>query len=365
MERISQILDNLTKIKSPSGKENQMGEYLQSAYKKYVDRIVIDNRGNVFFHKDALHSKNCKNVMILAHMDTIGVMVTHVEENGYLRIDKIGGINNSVLLGKKIEFVKENQIIPGIVGCIPPHVKGNDNISNDMSELWVDIGARNKEEALKIISIGDYGIISSEPTLLSNNMIGMGALDNKSSLCVMLSVIEKLSNIKFDKLNLSFVASTQEEIGLRGSSAIGHAHSPDIVIVLDVTHSTDFPGMKKAIYGDIKLGEGPVIPISPDTTEEIQNKLKSVASEIGIDYQIQAFSHPIGTDTNSLHKDNIKTKIGLLCIPCRYMHSSYEVVSLIDISGTYQLLIKTISDLNSVVLDEPSIHHPIGAIHEE
>lgn len=365
MERIQQILEDLSIINSPSGREKQMGEYLLSAYGKFADRAEIDNRGNVLFHKDAIHHENCEELMILAHMDTIGVIVTHVEENGFLRIDKIGGITNSILLGKKIQFVKGNKCVFGIVGSIPPHVKINDNNSFNMSDLWVDIGARNKEEALKIISIGDYGIMTSEFTNLSNNLVGMGALDNKSSLCIMLSVLEALSNIRLERLNLIFVATTQEEIGLHGSSAISHTYFPDRIIVLDVTHASDFPGMKKAIYGDIKLGNGPVIPVSPDTTEEIQNELRIVAAKNGVDYQIQAFSHPIGTDTNALHKNTIISKVGLVCIPCRYMHSSYEVTSTKDIQDASKILLKLIEVLDSVELDEPYSHHPIGAIHEE
>lgn len=335
---IYQLLCELSNFDSPSGNETEFGEYIISEFSKYAFKSEIDTRGNVYFYKNASNPECAQTLMIMAHMDTIGVIVTHIEDNGYLRIDKIGGIDSTILAGRKIRFYANGKTLYGIVGAIPPHVKKNDKTLYEITDLWVDIGANNKEDAMKTISVGDYGTIQSEPTNMLHNFVSTGKLDNKVGLCIMLLLLKYFGKINIKNINIIFVASVQEEIGKRGASAICHSASPDTIIVLDVTHSSDYYGVNKAIYGNVKAGEGPVFPISPDTTSEIQSTFKEIAYANNLKYQIQAFSRPVGTDTDPLQKHNANSKIGLLCIPCRYMHSPYEVCSVTDIDTAIKIL---------------------------
>lgn len=193
----------------------------------------------------------------------------------------------------------------------------------------------------------------------------LSAADNKVGITILLSILSELVGKELENLDIIYVASSQEEIGLRGASALCQEYQPDYAIVLDVTHSSDYHGIKKAIYGDIKLGNGPVIPISADSSKVLQSFIRGIAIRNGIPHQIQAFARPTGTDLNAIQLRQQHTLTGLIAVPCRYMHSPNEVVSIKDIEDASNILTRSIEELDSVELDEPNDYRPIGTIPEE
>ncbi len=174
----------------------------------------------------------------------------------------------------------------------------------------------------------------------------MRAADNRTGLAIIIYLLEALRNYSLNRTNLTCVASVQEEIGLRGSTALCMDYSPDYIIVLDVTHATDYPGIKKSIYGDIKLGHGPVIPISPDSSKDLQFFIQKTAIQNNISYQVQAFARPTSTDLNAINMRFKQAQTGLICVPCRYMHSPCEIISITDIKNTVSILLNFILQLN-------------------
>lgn len=361
---VRDILVKLSEIPSPSSNEEMMRQYIISNFGMLVDKFSIDAHGNLFLMKFGT-SKVKKTLMIVAHMDEIGIIVTHIDENGLIRFDKIGGVDANTLIGHRVNLLTSHGVIHGVIGAIPPHIKKETNQKIEISDLWIDLGATSKLEASSIVSIGDVGVIKYGFSSLLGNNITLSAADNKVGITILLYTLTMLTRKELDNLDIIYIGSAQEEIGLRGASVLCQEYQPDCAIVLDVTHSSDYPGIKKAIYGDIKLGAGPVIPVSADSSKVLQSFIRGIATRDSIPYQIQAFARPTGTDLNAIQLRQQHTLTGLICVPCRYMHSPNEVVSLKDIEDASNLLTRSIEELNSVELDEPNNYHPIGTIPEE
>ncbi len=343
---IQNILSKLSTISSPSANEEQMHKHLISCCGSYVDTFSTDTRNNLILIKHGTNNVR-KTLMIVAHMDEIGIIITYIEENGLLRFDKIGGVDVSVLIGNKVKIRTKDGYIIGVIGSLPPHIKSDKNQKIEISDLWIDVGATNKMEAQKHVCIGATGVVIGGIEELLSDTISMRAADNKTGLAIIISLLESLKGTTLNRINLICVASVQEEIGLRGATALCVDCHPDYIIVLDVTHASDYPGIKKSIYGDIKLGHGPVIPISPDSSKDLQSLIRDTAIHNNIPYQIQAFAKATSTDLNAISMRVQQTKTGLICVPCRYMHSPNEIVSLTDIQNIVQILSHLIFELDS------------------
>lgn len=358
------ILVKLCEIPSPSTNEGMMRQHIVSNFGELVDKYSTDARGNLFLRKCG-SNKVKKKLIVVAHMDEVGIIITYIEENGLVRFDKIGGLDANTLIGHQVKLLTISGIIEGVIGAVPPHVKKEYNQKTEISDLWIDLGATNKLEASSIVNIGDVGFIKYGFSELLGNKISLSAADNKVGITVLMSTLSKLSGKELDNLDITYIASSQEEIGLRGASVLCQEYQPDYAIVIDVTHSSDYPGIKKAIYGDVKLGNGPVIPVSADSSKVLQSFFRSIATRNNIPHQIQAFARPTGTDLNAIQLRQQHTLTGLICVPCRYMHSPNEVVSIKDIEDASDVLTRSIEELNSVILDEPNDYRPIGSIPEE
>lgn len=342
---IQKILSEFMLIPSPSANEDHMRKKIISYIESYVDNISTDALGNLCLLNSG-YGNNRKSLMIVAHMDEIGIIITHVDDNGFIRFDNIGGVDSNILIGREVQIITNNGIITGVIGAISPNIKKDIAKKVEVSDLWIDMGYRDKNEALTYVEIGNTGVIKSDFTELHNDRIAMRSADNKVGLTILVSLLSKLNDNRLVNLDTIIVASTQEEIGLRGAAALCEKYHPDYTIVLDVTHATDSPGINKYIYGDIKLGNGPVIPTSADSSKEFQILIKSIAQKNNIPYQIQAFARATGTDLNAIQLKQSLTQTGLLCVPCRYMHTPYEVVSIRDIENTIQILLHLIKELD-------------------
>lgn len=302
--------------------------------KPFVSEVCTDALGNVIAHK----SGEGKRVMLVAHYDVVCLMVSHIDDNGFLYVKPAGCIDVSILPARKVIVRHENRSITGIIGKKPVHLIREEQKSKATYEnLWIDIGVKNQVEALQMVSKGDYAYFSSEYEDLPNNLITGAYLDNQVGLNVLLKLAEQLDK-KEISWDVYFVASNHEEIGMRGASVVAQSIKPAVCICIDVTHAVDYPTMNVICDGDIKLGEGCVLAKGPDIYPILFKSLEETAIKHKIMYQVKASPYPTGTDANVIQLSGEGIKTAVVSIPCRYMHTPHEICSKNDIESAIRII---------------------------
>lgn len=343
MKSVHEVLSLLVSISAPSGYEIPIISFLKSQVSAFPNLLIEEDvLGNLIVKKKGTSNRT---IMLVAHCDEIGLTVKYIDEQGFISFTPIGGVDATLLKGKVVEIRHGVKSVKGVIGARPIHMSRTaKEIKNiDFSDLWIDIGAKNKEDAINLVSIGDPISFEVNYTELSNDLVVSKGLDNRSGVAVLLHIMKSIYDVNLDN-NIVFVFSVQEELGLRGVITAGYYVNPDIAIVIDVTHATDYPTINRNIYGDIHLGDGPVIPIGANFSMQIQNKLKSIAEKKGIPYQLDAIPGYSGTDAAELQLQRGGCLSGLVSIPCRYMHTPTEIISSNDIAFTAAILLDFIKD---------------------
>lgn len=311
------------------------GDLFCNYISSYVNEVIKDVIGNIIAHKQS-HSN--KKLMLVAHADEIGLMITYIDERGFLYFQPIGTIDLNILHGLKVEVKGKNENIIGVIGKKPIHLQRQiEGHKISLEELWIDIGAKNREDALSKIEIGAIAGFCSPLTKLSNDIITAKAMDDRAGLAVLLEVAKLLKDVHTD-YDIYFVASSQEEIGFRGAQVVANNIKPDIAIIVDVTHATDYPTCSVICDNDIKLGLGSVLKIGPDVDKDINLELKEIAEESSIPYQMEASPYPSGTDANCIQISGTGVKTALVSIPCRYMHTPNEIISILDVNSAVNII---------------------------
>ena len=302
--------------------------------KPNVSEACIDVLGNIIAHKSGVG----KRIMLVAHHDVVCLMVSNIDENGFLYVKPAGYIDVSILQARKVIIRHGEKSIIGIIGKRPIHlIRDNDSGKVAFENLWVDIGAKSRSEALQMVSKGDYAYFCPDYETMPNNTITGSYLDDQVGLNVLLKLAEQLS-IKAMNWDAYFVASNHEEVGMRGAPVVAHSIRPDICICIDVTHATDYPSMNIISDGDVKLGQGCVLAKGPDIYPALFNELEMVAIKQNIMYQIEVSPYPTGTDANVIQLSGNGVKTAVVAIPCRYMHTPNEVCSVNDIEAAINLI---------------------------
>lgn len=302
--------------------------------KPFVSEVYTDALGNVIAHKSGAG----KRMMLIAHYDVVRLMVSYIDENGFLYVKPAGCIDISVLPARRVVIIHENKRITGIIGKKPVHlIREEQNTKATYENLWIDIGAKSLSEALQMVSKGDYAYFCSEYEDLSNSLITGSYLDNQVGLNVLLKLAEQLDKEEIS-WDVYFVASNHEEIGMRGASVAAQSIKPDACICIDVTHATDYPTMNVISDGDIKLGKGCVLVKGPDIFPALFNSLADIAIKHKIMYQVEASPYPTGTDANVIQISGDGVKTAVASIPCRYMHTPHEVCSKKDIESAISII---------------------------
>lgn len=302
--------------------------------KPVVDEIHTDVVGNVIAHKRG----SGKKLMLIAHHDVVKLMVTYIDNNGFLYFKPSGVIDASILPARKIIIRHSGQSVIGIIGKKPIHLQREDGTAKiTFEDLWIDIGAVNKEEALAMVDIGDYAFYSSANEEMPHGLITCGGLDDYAGLCVLMNVAESIkdSPVPWD---IYFVASNFEEIGMRGAQVAANAIKPDYCIAIDVAHATDYPTMNPIRDGDIYLNKGCVLSYGPNVDNSLLTQLRDLTKQNEIKYQIEASPYPTGTDANVVQVSASGIMTAIVSIPCRYMHTPYEIVSVHDINSATDLI---------------------------
>lgn len=331
------ILKDLLMTPSPSGSEQPIIKKMAMFLKDYIDELTIDNYGNLIALKYGANSN--KKLMLAAHADEVGMMVTHIDNNGFLSFQEIGGIDTNLLPGQRVEIHNHQGVVTGIIGKKPIHLQDRDAKAKDYDaeDLWIDIAAKDKEEAESKVEVGDYITYQTQPVVLQHDVWTSKALDDKVGLLTLVEVAKALDG-KQPAMDVYFVASVQEELGARGIRTAALGINPDYGIAIDVTHATDYPTCSPQKSGEIKVGNGIVIAKGPNINKTIGRKFIDLAKQQNIKYQIEPIARPTGTDANFMQVSGTGVKTALLSIPCRYMHSPNEIVSLVDVNEGVRLL---------------------------
>lgn len=331
------ILKDLLMTPSPSGSEQPIIKKMAMFLKDYIDELTIDNYGNLIALKYGANSN--KKLMLAAHADEVGMMVTHIDNNGFLSFQEIGGIDTNLLPGQRVEIHNHQGVVTGIIGKKPIHLQDRDAKAKDYDaeDLWIDIAAKDKEEAESKVEVGDYITYQTQPVVLQHDIWTSKALDDKVGLLTLVEVAKALDG-KQPAMDVYFVVSVQEELGARGIRTAALGINPDYGIAIDVTHATDYPTCSPQKSGEIKVGNGIVIAKGPNINKTIGRKLIDLAKQQNIKYQIEPIARPTGTDANFMQVSGTGVKTALLSIPCRYMHSPNEIVSLVDVNEGVRLL---------------------------
>lgn len=333
------FLESLVNSMSPSGFEEEAIKVWVDRAKKFADRVYTDYHGNAIA---VINEGKEPRVMLAGHIDEIGYMITYVDEQGYLYFNTIGGVDPQIAQGQRVWIRgKSGERILGVIGKKAIHLLDEEERKRvpKFKEMWIDIGAKNKDEVLEKIEIGTCAVNAlNYEKLFGSNVVARG-FDDRVGAFIALEALVELSKIK-DKLNVSVyaVATVQEEIGLRGARTSAFGIDPHVGIAIDVTHTTDQPGVDKKLLGDIKLGGGPVIARGPNISPKVYEKLVNTAKDLNIPYQIEGVPHATGTDANAIQITRAGVATGLVSVPNRYMHTPCEVVNLDDLDNIIKLL---------------------------
>lgn len=329
------LLSELCSTMGVSGNEAPIANLCAKKFSKYCD-TRIDNNGSVI----ARLNHYAENTILLdAHIDRIGLVVTDIDENGFVKVDKCGGIDLRTLLDTRVVLQKNPKIV-GTICCMPPHLSdGNEDKAEKMSKIWVDFAMLYKK-VIDEIEIGDELTFATVPRKLLNNRVSAAAVDDRCSVAALYRCAEILSKEKSLKYNVVFLLSVQEETFETGAKTGAFSISPDEAIAVDVSFSSqpDISGQ----YSNIDLDKGPMISFSSVMNKDMSNKLVKVAKENNIDFQYEALPVSTGTNADSIATTKSGVKSCVVSIPLRNMHTPNEIVALNDIENTAMLISKYI-----------------------
>ena len=318
-----ELIQTLNAAHGPSGDEGGIREKLAELARPLADEISTDTMGNLIVRKLGSGPR----VMLCAHMDSIGFIVTHVEENGFLRVGRLGGISPKEAAYTPVRFAG------GVRGVIVPEEKA-DFGKLKLDECYVDIGAKDRETALKAVAVGDT-LIYDSPCFTNQGKVVSPYLDNRISCAILLKVLEEMELCPND---LYVVFTVQEEVGLRGAKPAAWAVDPDYAVVVDVTDVDDTPGSEKC--GTVRLGKGPAIKIMDSSVichPDMIQKLESQAKTLDMPTQ-RDIMRAGGTDAGVMHTTRIGVRTGGVSVPCRYIHTPVEMADLQDARDCAKLL---------------------------
>lgn len=327
------ILEELSEAFGVSGHEEAVRQIIFEAIRDDVDEYQVDSIGNLITLRRGTGETPFR-VMVTAHMDEIGLMITHIEDNGQLRFAKVGGIDDRILLAKAV-YVGDNKV-PGIIGVKPIHLQEDKEQEQVIKydKLTIDIGATSKAEAEQLVKIGDYVAFATSFADLGTVVKGK-AFDDRAGCAVLIEII-KGGPYPFD---LYGVFTVQEEVGLRGAHVAAYAIEPDVAFVLEGTICDDMP-KKKDVSPTTELGKGPAITVMDRSfiaDRRLVQHLMDTATELGIPYQ---FKQPLkgGTDAGAIHKTKTGVPSVVVSVPSRYIHSPVCLLSKSDFENVVRLM---------------------------
>lgn len=339
------FLRRLINTPSPVGHEARGQRVWLDYAKQFADETFSDTYGNCVA---VLNKGGSPRVMLAGHADEIAMAVNYINDEGYIYVRKMGGVDAAITKAQRVMIHTPNGPVKGVVGNVAPHLMKDEKEPKlpKIHDLFIDIGVASRKDAEKLVQVGNPITLVDEFDLLRNDLAVARAFDNRIGT---FAVIEALRLLKESKGKLQAevcaVSNVQEEVGLFGARQIAYSLKPDVAVVVDVTHATDYPTINKPQHGDIKVGKGPTITHGGCNHPEVVARLEQVARNKKIALQHEAISSTSGTDTDGIFWTRGGIASALVSLPNRYMHSPVEVVSLKDLALIPELLAAFASSL--------------------
>ena len=322
----TQLLEKLSNLSGVSGYEQGVAEYVSELFGKYCDDVHTDPLGNVIAVKKS-NVPNAPKLMIEAHMDEIGLMVTDIDDNGFLSFTEVGGIDVRILLANEV-VVHGKDDVYGIIGAKPPHVISVDERKKTvpMDGLYIDTGY-SKQQISKLVEPGDIVTFRNKTMLLKNGAVSTKSQDDRTSVAVLASIMKKLQHYRAG-CDIYYCACVQEEVGLRGAKTAAYGVNPDMAIVIDVCHASTPDSGSDGVFD---FGSGAILAKGPNIHPLLLDAVIKAMDDAGISYELEIEGGNTGTDAWAIQVSRCGIPTVLFSIPLRYMHTPVETVSCGDL----------------------------------
>lgn len=335
-DRSLQFLRDLLTSPSPSGYEQPVQAVVRNFVGQFADEVRTDWHGNVIA---VVNPGGAPRIMLAGHCDQIGLMVKHIDERGFLWVDSIGGWDVQMLIGQNLVVWGKNGAVPGVIARKAIHLLSADDRKKvpEIKDLWIDIGAKDREEARSVVAVGDPVTFELGFRRLRNDLAAAPGMDNKVGAWVVMSALEQAAR-ENPQAAIFAVSTVQEEIGLRGAQTSAFTIDAQLGIAVDVTHATDCPTLDTKQYGEVNLGQGPMLYRGPNVNPVVHQRLLDLAKQFEIPVQTGGLSRAASNDANVMQISRGGLATGIVAIPNRYMHSPVEIVSLGDLEHAARLI---------------------------
>lgn len=335
-------IKELSQLPGVSGDESRVRNFIKEKLVQWGIKNQTDSMGNLYAFKEGRGKGEDSGIMLTAHMDEVGLMVSSIEKSGHLRFYKVGGIYEHTLVSKPVKIGHRD--VRGVIGAKAIHLQKKDERKKalEVDKLYIDIGAKNREDAEKAIKIGDYVSFDSEASTIENLVKGK-AFDNRAGCAALLEILQKDYPFSF-----TVVFTVQEEVGSRGARAAAHRVNPRIALVLETTGAMDIPGVKEQ-NGSVAIGGGPAFTLMDDSFmahPQILDRLVLIAGQEKIPYQFRRYTGSF-TDAGAVALAHSGAAVGVISTPCRYIHTPVSLLSLEDwnhLVNIIDLFIRSVSE---------------------
>lgn len=343
-ESLALLLD----ARGPSGFETEVAAAWRALADKFAERTWSDIHGSIFAQ---VGEGGRPRVMLAGHIDEIGLMVHHIDDQGFLYVKEVGGWDPQVLVGQRVEILGSAGAVAGVIGRRAVHLidRSDRDKAVKMKDLWIDIGASSAEEARKRVAIGDVAVIRSDTLELGEELVAARSIDDRIGAVVALEALRRVAEAG-STADVIAVATTQEEIGYAsggGARTSSFELAPQVAIVIDVTHATDHPTLDAKEHGEVKIGGGPVLSRGAVVNQVVFRRLVEAAEGEEIPFQVHASPGGSGTDADAIHVSRSGVATGIVSIPNRYMHSPNQIVSLRDVEHAATLIARFVRGLET------------------
>lgn len=338
-ERLNFLME-LLNTPSPSSMEMEIQKRWIKEMRPFADEIKTDHAGNAIA---VLNPEAEFKILLAGHCDEIALVINRIDDQGYLHFDKMGGINPKAAVGMKVNILGYEKELTGVIGVNAQHHGG---LKGDfgLDDLFIDCGAKSKDEVEQFVQIGDLAVYKREPELLMDRYIAGRGLDNRTGQFIVGEVLRRLSKEEI-KIGVYAASTVNEETNMGGAYFAAAGIEPTMAIACDVTFATDYPGVNKNKHGDVRLDGGPVLAKGAPINRKINKLLESTAKSLEMDVQYELTPRVTGTDADKMRLTGKGVPVSLVSLPLRYMHSPVETVSVKDIEEEISLLVEMIKNM--------------------
>jgi putative aminopeptidase FrvX len=333
------VLRKLLTAAGPSGYETAPAAVFAEAGRAFTDDVEVDVMGSAVARVKGT-TDGAPFLAVVGHIDEIGLIVTHIDDNGFLRFMGVGGWDPQILVGQRVELMTRDGVVPGVAGRKAIHLLREEEREKvpKLRDLHIDIGAKDGDEARGLVRIGDVAVIDADPVELPNDRVVSRALDNRIGCYVAARSAQLVAQAGGAPGAVVAMAVAQEETGFGGSRTSTFAHRPDVAVAVDLTFATDQPGVELGPITRHTLGSGPVVARGTTLHPRVFELLYETAEQEQIPFTVESLGRSTGTDADAIYTSRAGVPTGLVSVPARYMHSPVEMVSLDDVEAAAGLI---------------------------